>query len=198
MRSLPLLAAAALLFGCSQDSKRDGAKPEPKDESAAAEPSAGADANAGDKSGIDPEHLAAKLEPDACAMLSAGAAQKILGLSTPPTTEAGTAEKPTRARCLYRWTDEGGERAIEIAWASALQDQADKITKGMGLARKDVAERRLQPAEVEGVRLATWGEHWLTVYANERQAFWVITEKSGRNALEARTLATALANEVVR
>ena len=61
-----------------------------------------------------------------------------------------------------------------------------------------MAERRLQPAEVAGAVLATWGEHWLTVYANDRQVFWVITDKAGRSALEARTLATAIANEVVR
>ncbi len=147
---------------------------------------------------IDPAVLAAKLEPSVCAMITAPQVQALLGLAEPPATDSGTATAPPRTHCRYRWTDADGEsRFVEVAWAHSLADQPDKVARGLALMRADITKRRLQQIELPGTLLASWGEGWLTVYANEYQVFWVVMDDAGKTPRESKNLAAAIAASVL-
>lgn len=142
---------------------------------------------------IDPARLAAKASPDPCGLVDPAALQPVLGLTEPPTATRGEATGPTRASCRYAWTQSGMPHHVEVAWATALQDDREEIAKGITLARTDLELGRVQELEIPGAVLATWGEQWLTVYANDVQVFWVVMEDSGTVPRDARNLAAAIA-----
>jgi len=182
MRALPIVIASLLMISCGKDPAPE--KP-------------GANAGQTTPPAIDPEHLAAKIDPDPCGLIDAARIQALLGLAAEPDTHSGNASKPERAYCRYAWRSGEDERYVEVAWASALADQPEKIAKGRALAQEDLAERRVQEIEVPGALLSTWGEHWLTVYANDRQVFWVVMSETGKTARDARSLAAAIAANIV-
>lgn len=158
----------------------------------------GDDASAADGSkGLAPQVLEAKYAAGACGLVSAAAVQKALGLAQAPTTEAGTADKPSRAYCRFSWTADDQPRHLDVAWASSLAGNAEKISKGKALADEDVAQRRLQSVDLPGVWLSTWGEGWLTIYANDSQVVWVIMDDAGLTARAGKAAALAIGTALV-
>lgn len=191
MRASALIVTTVLLSSCGKPA------PDPAPERSAAE-SAKAGPTPSTPPAIDPERLAAKASPDPCRLVDPADVQTVVGLPAPPTAERGTATGPDRSYCRYGWTEDDQARHVDVAWGTALQGDRAKIAKGMELARKDLKERRVQPIEIPGALLATWGDQWLTVYANDQQVLWVIMEASGRTPRDGRNLAAALAAHAVQ
>lgn len=191
MRSACTIVALLLGLACTTEEPASPAPAQPEAEAPAAP-------RAATPPPIDPEHLAAKATPDPCAMVDATAVQTVLGLTLPPTTTRGTATGPQRSYCRYAWNDGETPRHLDVAWATALQDDRAKIAEGLALARQDLQARRSQELMVPGAVLATWSEQWLTVYANDQQVFWVIVDAAGKSPRDARNLAAAIAAHAVR
>lgn len=195
VRAATSLGLALLLTACGKAPADAAANAEA--DSPAKDGADAASAPSGE-AGLAPALLQGKFDRGACSLTNAQAVQAALALPSAPSEASGTADKPTRAYCRYSWDEDGQPRHLDVAWATALQDKTDTIAKGRGIAEQDVAERRLQGVEVPGVSLATWGEQWLTVYANDRQVFWVVMEGSGKTPRDGRAAATAVAQHVVK